>query len=122
MDIPEDNFTWCNLDKQMILRPSAYINAKSKFSSEVSMEEEYSSTQTSLLLDKQISRSDGVKSNRNNNGQTNVALLVHCFISCYAQCGCLVFLLVEEEVFLGRIVRPYFFNAFVGFTLVFYLL
>jgi len=52
-------------------------NAKSKFSSEVSIEEEYSQTHTHLLLDKQISRSDGVKSNRNNNGQTNSTLLAH---------------------------------------------
>ena len=86
------------------------------------MEEEYSSTQTSLLLDKQILRSDGVKSNRNNNGQTNVALLVHCFISCYAQCGSLIFLFVEEEVFIGGVVGPDVFDAFVGVAFVFHFL
>ncbi len=43
----------------------------------LSTRKEYRPTHNLLLLDKQISRYDGVKSDRNNNGQTISTLFVH---------------------------------------------
>lgn len=48
-------------------------------------------------MDKHISRSDGVKSNGNNNGQTTQTLLAHWFIYYYTLYSGSVFILVEKR-------------------------